>query len=277
MTSSQEQSYLIDYARSEYKGIGEIVDLGCWLGSTTISLVKGLRKNAGIDDAADRKVHAYDLFRWHASMDPIVAGTALAGRFEPGDSILEEFERRTAKWSRSIRVYPGDICEIGWGGEPIEFLLIDAMKTWKVTEGIVKHFYPPLIPNESIVLQQDFAHYYTSWIHLLQYRFRDHFALHHDVPRSASTVFRYLDPIPEELLIQPFSFDAFGDDEIDAAFDLSLETVREEKRHEVAAAKVMTFIHMGDEDRARATLEQFLKTGIQLKAGLRTVRDMLEA
>ena len=74
---------------------------------------------------------------------------------------------------------------------------------------------------------------------------------------------------------QPFSFDSFGDEEIDAAFELSLQTVRAEKRPDVAAAKVMTFIHMGDTDRARFELEGFQKAGIQLRAGLRTVEEML--
>ncbi len=275
MTSSQEQSYFINCARSEYKGAGEIVDLGCWLGSTTISLVKGLLKNPNIDDAKNRKVHAYDLFLWHRSMEPIVAGSSLDGRFEPGDSLLDEFNRRTSTWSDSIQVHQGDVCEIGWNGAAIELLLVDVMKTWRVAEGVVRHFYPSLIPHASILIHQDFAHYYTSWIHLLQYRFRDHFAFHHDVPGSASTVFRYLDPIPDELLRQPFSFDSFGDEEIDAAFELSLQTVRAEKRPEVAAAKVMTFIHMGDTDRARFELEGFQKVGIPLRAGLRTVEEML--
>lgn len=275
MTSSQEQTYFIECASSAYTGKGEIVDLGCWLGSTTISLVKGLRKNPNLDDPKERKVHAYDLFRWHPTMESIVVGTSLEGRFEEGDSLLDEFKRRTSRWSDSIQVYQGDVCETGWSGGPIELLLVDVMKTWKVAEGVVKHFYPSLIPRESILIHQDFAHYWTSWIHLLQYRFRDHFEFLYDVPRSASTAFRFLDPIPDELLEQPFSFDAFSTEEINSAFEYSMQVVRAENRPAVAAAKVMTFIHMEDKDQARFELERYQKAGIQLSGEMRIVAKML--
>ena len=42
MTSMEEQLFLEDYAQNEYSGKGEIVELGCWLGSSTISLARGL-------------------------------------------------------------------------------------------------------------------------------------------------------------------------------------------------------------------------------------------
>ncbi len=276
MTSQEEQIYLIQYGHNEYKGIGEVVDLGCWLGSTTISLVKGLRKNPAFTSGGKRKVHAYDLFLWHPAMERAVVGTSLVGRYQEGESILDEFRRRTAKWSDAIEIYAGDICEIGWNGSPIEFLMIDAMKTWRVAKGIVAHFYTHLIPQKSIVVHQDFAHYYTSWIHLLQYRYRNHFVHHHDVPRSASTVFRYLDPIPDELLQLPFSFDAFSKEEIDAAFDMSFQCVGEKKHPEIAAAKVMTYIHMGEKECARQEFDRLVKDGLPVTAGLQTVKNLLD-
>jgi hypothetical protein len=43
---------------------GEIIDLGCWLGSTTISLASGLRE---LNDPG--KVYAFDWFIWEPWMD----------------------------------------------------------------------------------------------------------------------------------------------------------------------------------------------------------------
>src|ERR1700684_1253803 len=45
MIAQSEIEYLRSYARADYSGSGEIVDLGCWLGATTISLSQGLEKN----------------------------------------------------------------------------------------------------------------------------------------------------------------------------------------------------------------------------------------
>src|SRR5262250_2891759 len=63
MTSTEEQTYFRRYARDMYSGVGEIVDLGCWLGSTTIPLAQGLFKNINVSTKGKR-IHAYDLFVW---------------------------------------------------------------------------------------------------------------------------------------------------------------------------------------------------------------------
>src|SRR2546430_16771342 len=62
MTTRIEREFLENYARQTYSGAGEIVDLGSWLGSLTISLLEGLKKNPAAFTAAS--VHAYDLFAW---------------------------------------------------------------------------------------------------------------------------------------------------------------------------------------------------------------------
>ncbi len=41
MTSRQEQHWFRTYAAQTYRGIGAIVDLGCFFGETTISLAEG--------------------------------------------------------------------------------------------------------------------------------------------------------------------------------------------------------------------------------------------
>lgn len=73
MTSSEEQNYFKRYAQDIYSGVGEIVDLGCWLGSTTIPLAQGLRENFNMSTKGKR-IHAYDLFVWEKWMNPYRAG-----------------------------------------------------------------------------------------------------------------------------------------------------------------------------------------------------------
>lgn len=275
LTSRMEQSYFRHYARTEYTGAGEIVDLGSWLGSTTIPLAQGVRANPNLPPNPGCKIHAYDLFVWKPLMERAVAGTELEGRFRDGDSLVDEFKRRTQPWADLIRVNAGDLRQIGWNGDPIEFLLVDAMKSWKLAECICTQFYPCLIPNRAVVLHQDFAHCYTPWIHLLNYRLRDHLEFLHDVSHGGSTAFRYRSEFPRELLAQPYSFDAFSDDDIKRAFDLSMSLVAKRKQPNIAAAKVMLFIQTGDRERARHELNRLLSAGVPLKRELVDVSRMV--
>jgi len=157
MTSGTEQAYIANYGENLYAGHGEVVDLGSWLGSTTIPLTAGLLKNPKFRDSG-RKVFAYDLFIWFDWMRPSVAGTDLAERYREGDNFVDEFKRRIAPLADSIEVREGDLKSIGWSGEPIEFLLVDAMKGWDLAAAIARDFYPSLIPENSLVFHQDFAH-----------------------------------------------------------------------------------------------------------------------
>jgi hypothetical protein len=65
MLSLYERSYLQTYAENTYSGRGEVVDLGCWLGSSTIPLAVGLQHNSAIA-AKENRIHAYDIFIWQA-------------------------------------------------------------------------------------------------------------------------------------------------------------------------------------------------------------------
>src|SRR5205809_3571131 len=76
MTSATERAYLRWFAKHIFTGQGAIVDLGCWLGSTTIPLAIGLVENSTASSSL-RNIYAYDNFVWRSWMDPTVAGTPL--------------------------------------------------------------------------------------------------------------------------------------------------------------------------------------------------------
>lgn len=275
MTSKTEQDFFAEYGEKNYSGKGEIVDLGCWLGSTTIPLVKGLLKNPNFA-AYDRKVFAYDLFVWFDWMNSSTAGTNLAGKYEEGDNFVDEFKRRTREIAPYIEIREGDLKQIGWSGEKIEFLLIDAMKNWDLANAIVKDFYPSLVAGESIILHQDFAHFFTPWIHLLQWTFRDNFELAGEVARSQSVYFRYKNKISNELLQKNYSFDSFTEAEVNAAFDYSMNLVSTEKLPNVAAAKIMWFLHQNEREKARLEFEKLLLQGISAEKDMLIIKEMLQ-
>jgi hypothetical protein len=275
MTSKTEQNYFEKYGEQIYSGKGEIVDLGCWLGSTTIPLLRGLLKNPAFEKSS-RKVYAYDLFVWYDWMNSSLIGTNLVGKYKEGDRFLDEFKKRTEKYASHIEICAGDLAEIGWNGNKIEFLLIDAMKNWELSNAIVKHFFGSLAADESYILHQDFGHYFTPWIHLLHWNFRDYFVFVEDVPDSGSTVFKCVKKIPAELVSKTYSFESFSDEEANAAFSYSMEIAPAGKQANIAAAKVMFYVHQNRLAEAQAALENLLKQGIPFEKDLIVVNDLLQ-
>ena len=127
MTSRHEQHWLRTYAAETYRGIGAIVDLGCFLGATTISLAEGLALNSKL---GEKQVHAYDLFTWDERFDLWAKGKEVEGRFTIDGSFLPEFLKRTEKWRDYVVVHEEDLTQAQWQGSAIEFLLVDAMDTF---------------------------------------------------------------------------------------------------------------------------------------------------
>ncbi|MDJ1170565.1 glycosyltransferase family 4 protein [Roseofilum sp. BLCC_M154] len=260
MTSAQEQIFLREYGEHQYSGQGEMVDVGCWLGSATISLAQGLEKNRQVALKFNR-IHAYDLFVWHPYMEASVKETEIEGKYQQEDNFMDEFMHRIDPWNSLIAVYPGDVMKIGWQPQkPIEYLFVDAMKSWGLTKSIVRDFYPHLIPHKSLVHYNDFAHYYESWIHVLIYKLRPYFNHYKNLYQAA--VFEYVNPLPQASAMWDFDppFHIFSDEEIHQAFEYSMEIVHKPLRANIAAAKVMAFIHLGNYEKAQQELEQARKT-----------------
>lgn len=263
MTTSEEQAYLFWYASREYTGAGEIVDLGCWFGSSTIPLAAGLAANPAVSDRR-RRIHAFDLFLWETWMEETLAGTALAGKLREGESFQPQFEERVAAYRDAIDVRPGDLTRLRWDpARPIELAFNDASKSWALANNLLRHFYPSLVPGVARLVEQDFAHFFTPWVHLIHWRLRDAFEPVVHVPYSGSMVFRPLRRIEHPLAARDFDFADFSEAEIDAAFDRSLALVDPPMRPNVWASRVMLEIHRDRRDRAAELLAAGARRGLR--------------
>jgi len=240
MTSYQERECLY-HAALALEHRGQIVDLGSWLGSLAASLAAGVMANQRLSDGGT-KVYAYDTFLWHEWMDSIGDRLGITG-YGTGDSFLPEFRKRTARWESVIEVRAGDVASFPWDGRPIAILVIDAMKDEGTAKAIMTNFFPSLIPGKSLVFQQDFAHFYTSWIHLIWWRIRENLELIEDIAESGGSLYRYVKEIPPDRYTQILDLHSADDAEWSAAFANSRSIVRPEKMHMVAAAEVMRFLH----------------------------------
>ena len=260
MTTREEQSWLYSFARHDYRGVGEIADLGCWFGSATIPLAQGLAENPAVGERNGR-IQAFDLFLWEAWMEDTLAGTSLAGRLAPGSSFLPEFERRIAPWRGLVTTHPGDLNRVGWpSGRPLALVFNDAAKTLELGNSIRRDFLPHLVPGQGYLVEQDFAHFFTPWVHLSHWRLRNYFAPVLHVPYSGSMVFRLEQAIPPDRLA-PLALEDFADDEIDAAFERSLGLVERPMRANVWAARAMLELHRDRPAAARRVLEAGRRRG----------------
>jgi hypothetical protein len=280
MISPQERAYFYAYARRLFTGRGDIVDLGCWLGATTISLAAGLIANPRAR-AQSRQVHAFDRFVWEAWMaDTQSLGNPpfhLDRELRPQESFLDEFHRRTAPWRNRIEVHPGDLTAAVWPGGPIEFLLVDAMKSWDLTNNILRTFLPSLVPGLGILVHQDFAYYNTPWIHLINYRLRDYFQPLYHVPQSSSVTFALRKPIPAQLLDETHSYASFSPEEADVAMAHSARLVAASSRANILAARVQIYRNQGDLAQARRLLKEYRSRGIPFTGDLIRVQKDLES
>jgi hypothetical protein len=275
MTSIHERNFVRQYAAQEFKGEGAIVDLGCWMGSFTLPLAMGLRENPRISEPGIF-IHAYDLFRWQDWMDLSVTGTRWEGRYREGDDFSDAFVEQIAPVADLVTMHAGDLNKKRWdAAEPIEYLVIDAMKSWELANSVVSNFFPALRPGLSFVHHQDFVHFFTPWIHLLMYRFRDYFEPRAYVP-DGSFVFAYREQVPATLLEKRYSFADFSNEEATSAFAYSLGLIPVSAQANVHAARIMMHIHRSDKIGARAELERVVAAGIPLQKELIAVAQLLE-
>lgn len=257
MISPAEKAFYTESA-ARYLGMeGAIVDLGCWLGSTSIALAQGLRDQASKNEGKTEKVFGFDRFEWEAWMP----GDIPYCHYEPGDSFLPEARRLVREHGGgAIELIKADLERYAWRGDPIKILLVDAMKSENVARQIARSFFPKLISG-GLLIHQDFKHYYTSWIHLLQYRLRDYFQFHQSVP-GGTVAFEVGAPPPLAAVARATEFALISDDEVDAAFRYSLDLLGPEEGANIAAAHVMHYVHGREKNKALSLVEIFRPLGI---------------
>ena len=277
--AASERDFMSHYAKNDYLGWGEIVDLGCFLGSSTVALAIGLGENTVVpEEQKPNRIHAYDRFLWEAWMSSPVRGTKWAGQFEPGDSFIDLFQQQLGKWDRYVTTCPGDINQLPWESEArIEYLFVDAMKSWELCNRIIHAFYPQMVPGKSYLHHQDYVHFHTFWIHLTMFRMREYFTPVDHGFMAASRVFRYTNPLPKHLLTTTYRLQDFSTEEIDDSFDYALKIVHEEGHPNVLAAKARLYIELGDLELARQIYRDAIQRypSAEERSELAMIRTML--
>jgi len=214
MTCKSEQDWLRNYTETVYTGNGDIIELGAWMGSYTIPLATGLMKRKFL--LPHRRIHSFDRFIWESWMDEYIAG--VWHPWKRGQSFLPEYVKRIGYLAPYVEIHAGDILDTVWNW-PVEFICVDAMKSWELTNVILKQFYTKLQSDgNGRVFHQDFKYEGCPWIHLVHWVLKDYFWVDPNIEYATTVIFRLHEPIPRELLMKDYSIRDFSLTNIEDAF-----------------------------------------------------------
>jgi hypothetical protein len=173
MVTLEERQYY-DYLGSFYSGRGEVVELGPWLGLSTLAIWGGLHSNPHF---ARRKLHVFDDFVWRSSwMDKwLTEKHPVPQRPRHHDSFLPLFDHYTQAIRddliverRQIAPYDGNeaLPPLSWPAGAVEMLFVDCGRTFEVNESWFKVFSPFFIPKRTLLVLEDWQTHRevpTSW------------------------------------------------------------------------------------------------------------------
>jgi hypothetical protein len=269
-----ELSLLHTLARDRWSGMGRIVDAGCFFGGSTVALAHGLRA-AGVAPA--KQIASYDLFVMATPYSD--AYPELVDGLVPGDSFRPRFDAAVGEELLGyVDVHEGDLTQQRWTGEPIVVLFYDVGMGWALNDHVLREFFPALVANRSILIQQDYIHEMLPWLHISMELLADHFRLVDFVPGTASAVFACTKAIrPGDV---PADLRRDLPDAVKLRlFDRAAERFRDGSRGVLECARAVLLHDLGDREGALEhldrTLERFGGFG-RTQGCVATVRQFVE-
>lgn len=159
MTTEAERHAYYNLAKVKVRE-GEIVELGAWLGASTVAIAAGIR-----DSGVEGKVRVWDRFVWKPAAHEPKAGGPLIG------SMFEQFKKNVAPLVQFVDANPGEIAKIKWTGHPIALMVIDAPKRVPEIAAVLTEF-GPHVKRGAVMVWQDFCHFPSYAIPACLYRLK---------------------------------------------------------------------------------------------------------
>jgi hypothetical protein len=194
MTPPIVHSYLEELGRG-WQGKGAAVEFGCWLGATSMALLKGL-----VAAGYDRSYYAFD--RWRATADEVSKAQHQGVKLAEGQDLMPIYGANVHRLYPMITTIQGDMdCGFQFFRNPsIEVCLLDAPKKDPLFGHIMTVMAKSWIPRVTVVGLLDY-HFYKRRPGELEYfapvnymaKHAQHFEKMIDWPEQTSAAFfRYL-------------------------------------------------------------------------------------
>lgn len=195
MTSNQVHAYLEELGKT-WSGKGVAMELGCWLGASSIALLKGLTA-AGYN----KPYLAFDA--WTATKDQIPKAAAQGVKLKLGSDIRPLFKDNVKPFYSNVQAFKGSLPQTleHAGGYPSEFCLFDAPKTEPTFTMCVKALSPFWIPGVTILGLLDYHFYlrhqgdkrkkFRAPVDFME-KYKDHFVIEKEWNDECVVFFRFV-------------------------------------------------------------------------------------
>jgi hypothetical protein len=180
-----------------FEGPGDIVELGCWMGSSTACLAEGLSQSQRRER---RTIHVYDTFIWRDWMKTYTEDPELlAADIHEGDSFLEYFWAYASPYRELIDLHQSilhtgteqfGLPALDWQGGQIGILVMDFAHDRASNEAMWRVFSPSFRNESTIVVFNQFGNIPAGDIReFCREKATELVPLHK--PRSSAKAFRY--------------------------------------------------------------------------------------
>lgn len=205
MLSFAERAMLYQILRTTWQGNGAVIDGGSFFGSSLAASAQGMLAGPALrtvtaDQFPEGKpIHGYELGHLPAPANPSVDRRREFGGVEYflGDSFVHLLEQAVAPYRELVSLHIGDLNDFTWDGSPIEVAFIDVCKTARLNAHVSRQFYPSLIPEGSILINQDFFFDRLPWIKVSMGHLKDYFRWEGQV--FTSSVYSTLKAVPPDV------------------------------------------------------------------------------
>ena len=247
MISESEKRYLYWLTSTGYSGLGAVVEVGTWLGCSTLHLAAGLRQ-AGYNDG----LYCYDRYVWKQDTQ---RNDFL--RLRDGEDFQPHFERNMQTVFPNVLSTKIDLEDIVWNGGGIEILFLDAPKKLNTISRALSIFGPHLIPNVSLIVLQDYLFFPSFALAAVFNRLGDRVELVHAVEEGDTVTFLVRKPLAFSQY-QPMDWNPFSwtKEEIFDRWDQILQPLNPDSRSRLAPALPVLLYTIGEREFAIRTLRE---------------------
>jgi hypothetical protein len=139
---------------------GAIVELGCYLGGSTVAILDGLEQAGALETGNGIEMHSYDLFRANEYM---LDHSLRTSGVKEGESFEHVFRDLLSDWAPHVQAHAGNILEEKWRGGRIKLLYVDILWSWETNQHVFNQFYRALEPG-SWLIHQDYVYSSYPWL-----------------------------------------------------------------------------------------------------------------
>lgn len=158
MITHEEKAYYL-YITELFRGRGEVIEVGPWLGNSTFHIVYGLVRNPAF---RGKVLHVFDDFVWRSSwMNRHYPHEDVPKNYACFQPLFERYVRHIKSHIHAARrrliVQDGNekVRDLAWSGKSIEMCFIDCGMNLAINNAWYNVLSPSFIPDTTLIMMED--------------------------------------------------------------------------------------------------------------------------